>query len=1084
MNHAAQARVARLLHRLGWHETADWSLKAAHEVGDHHEGLLKERFLAAVRNVNRRNDEPWLDPERLERVWEELTRRVPAGLVEGNRKVLEILQSGVAVKGLTDWDGGRHQVVRLIDWENPDANDFLLVTGQPVERPRDGGVSDIRLHFVGYINGIPFVVGAASSPVGGVRDAVDALRAWTGERALAPDRSVPALFRYVQILVATDGVQAKLGTVTSGPEDFAVWRTTLPVGENDVRAELKVTGSLSELETLLAGALRPAHLLDLVRNFSVFTHRSGTDRRIVARYQQFRAVHAMVFRLLHGGSPEDRGGLLWHTQGAGKTLTMTFLVRKIRTTENLEGFLVVVVSDRRDLRRQLTPVLRLSGEKPLVAKSSAEAREHLGRPVPGVVQMMIQQARRDDDAPRQVTGLVGDPEGVEFTAPVLSDSDRILLLVDEAHRTQSGSFHQRLRRSVPNAAMIGFTGTPIVRSFKRTTRDLFGTTVDHYRLVEAERDGTIVPIRYEGRHLPGHLIDRVQLDLAMEQEMEGGAAVVAIRELLESTDLIEAKARDMLAHWVLTGLPDGFKAQVVAVSRLAAVRYGEALGRARDALLAAVSQHQGDGGAYDGFEAPVLAMAYRFRRLLTRIEFAAVISHREGDPEEWKRWTAPEAHEDYKARFTAPFPLSGEREGFRHTDDTPWSSHARPDDAFADEGGPAPIAFLAVQSMLLTGFDAPLEQALYIDRSIRDAELLQAVARTNRTARNKRYGLVVDYVGIIDNLGRALAEYDQDDLSGMREELIDHELPLLVSAAKRMRDLLVELRVDSIESEEGRSEMLRLLEDPRTRHRFDAAVDELLLSVERLMPRGPALEHLDLARAVYDVQWRARRLFRDTQLGQQDTYRHGALLRELLDEHVRAGQARQQVPPVEITTPGFMEAVDAIRSGRDRALELQYALRHHLERVSATDPIRAQSISEQIDDLLRRLDGSWEELSKALRELVEQTLAPDADIIALGLDPRTEGPLHSIMEQVLAQEVGRVREPGLAVTVTRELVLLIRDEVRPPHFAQNTFLQKALRSKVRQLLIDLCMLGRAAATTAAVTIVQAVLADIEHFRDH
>lgn len=1082
MDHVAQARIVRLLQRLGWNETVDWSMKTARDIGEHHEGLLKDRFLAAVRRINLRDGQPWLDPGRLEQVWEELTRRIPMDMVEGNRKVLEVLQSGVDVEGLSDWDGGRRQVVQLVDWDASGANEFLLVTGHPVERPRDGGVSDIRLDAVGYVNGIPFVVAAVASLVGGVRDAVDALRSWTGERMLAPDRSVPSLFRYVQVLVATDGVGAKLGTVTSRPEDFAVWRTTLPVAEDEVRAELSVPGSLSELETLLAGALRPAHLLDLVRNFSVFTHRSGTDNRIVARHQQFQAVHAMIFRLLTGASPQDRGGLLWHTQGAGKTLTMTFLVRKLRTTKGLEDLMVMVVSDRLDLRRQLTPVLRLSGEKVKVLTSSLEARRHLTRGVPGVFQMMIQQARKDDAGPRTVTGLAGDSEGVEFAATVLNKSERILLLVDEAHRTQSGTFHQRLRASVPNAAMIGFTGTPIVRSFKRTTRSLFGITVDHYGLTEAERDRTIVPIRYEGRHLPGHLIDRVQLDLAMEREMGGGPAVVALREILESRDLIEAKARDMLAHWVLTGLPDGFKAQVVAVSRLAAVRYAKALGKARDALLAAAGLHLHDEGAHDGFEAPVLAMANRFRWLLARIEFATVISHRDGDPEDWRRWTASEAHKEHTDRFVAPFPAPAPQAGPRYTDDTPWAKHAR-DDAFSDESGPAPIAFLVVQSMLLTGFDAPLEQALYIDRSIRDAELLQAVARTNRTARNKRYGLVVDYVGIIDNLGRALADYDQEDLTGMQEELLDHELPRLVSAAKRMRDLLVELRIESIESEEGRSEMLHLLEDPRTRRRFDAAVEGLLLGVERVLPRDAALEHLDLARAVYDVQWNARRLFRDTQLGQQDVYRHSALLRDLLDEHVRAGQAGQRVPPVEITTPGFMEAVDAIRSGRDRARELEYALRYHLEYLSATDPVRAQSISEQIDDLLRRLDDSWEELAEALRALVEQTLAPEADILALGLAPHTEGPIYSIMEQVLAQELGSAGEPGLAVTVTRELVVLIREGVRPPHFPQSNYLQKALRVGVRELLIDRCMLGRTAAATAAAMIVQVVCADIEHFRE-
>ncbi|HLV71699.1 MAG TPA: type I restriction endonuclease [Vulgatibacteraceae bacterium] len=1111
-------RLAKLLaDRLGWPPPVDCSLDESgpftrDELAD---GIDRDRFLAAVRRLNTGpGGEPWLDEPRLAQVWDAVTR-ISDGLSSGNEDFFKLLLSGVVVDAPPWMQGARTRVVRLVAWDDPDANDWLVATHVPIRRPRYTGVPTVELDFVVLCNGIPFVVGACSGPdrTDGVTGAIDRLRVLSGERRLVPDRSVPSLFRYVQLLVAVDDERAKLGTVTSLPEHFAEWRSTDPDTPQEAAARLGLGAEerLTTWHTLALGVLRRERLLDLVQSFSVFQWLDGRIVRLVARHQQYRAVGKAVRRLIEGRDPRSRGGLLWHTQGSGKSLTMVFLVRKMRTTEELRGFKVVVVSDRRALKAQLTPVLRLSGEAPQVAGSSAEARRLLSSTTPGVVQLMIQQARGGAAGSREL-----DDRFRGLFDSVLNDSDEILLLIDEAHRTHTGWWHARLSTALPRAVKIGLTGTPIVRSRHRTTTEIFGSEIDRYTLREAEQDGATVPIRYEGRHISSELVDRAALDAAYQAEASGEVPL-RLRDVLESTDLIKEKARDMLAHWVGYVLPGGFKAQVVAVSRLAAVRYRDAFLSVRDELVRATEKYLERPGPYDGYDAALLGTAARHLYPLREIDFIPVISAAAGDPPEFRRWTDGPAQDAHVLRYLLPLPrpVEGERAGagngvqvFGEGDpDDPWSdsppletSPSGPDkvpdgpweedqygglasdstfssdwldSAFSagpheyapfagDETprqGDAPVAFLIVQRMLLTGFDAPLEQALYVDRPIRAAELLQAVARTNRPARNKPYGLVVDYVALADNLDEALAEYDLGDLEGMREDLLGYELPRLEEHAERLRGVLAELGAtgpfgDDLDVQER---LLERLEDPDLRMRFDEAAKTFLGAVERLLPRPEVTSHLPLAKEAGLLQWRARRRFRDTGTGRPDPNQYGPLLRELLDEHIRANVPMQQVPPVEITDASFRDRVDALRSDRARAREYEYALRRFLETNRRSDPGRVRRLSSRLDVLLTQLDQQWRDLADALGDLVEGIATDDTEILALDLDPKTEGPIYSALEQRLAAMLGADGEitRDALVDAARQLAGVVEFEVGPPHFAENLFLQDNLRKELGQRVRDL-----------------------------
>jgi type I restriction enzyme R subunit len=615
--------------------------------------------------------------------------------------------------------------------------------------------------------------------------------------------------------------------------------------------EAKPGKSLSSQQILVAGMLRPAHFLDIVRNFTLFQSVEGKTRKVIARYQQFRAVHKAVKRLIEGRSlaqgaeRDERGGIIWHTQGSGKSLTMVFLVRKMRTLDRLGKFKIVVITDRSDLEKQLRETATLTGEAVRPSDSDKLRRETptartqriLQENSPDIVFAMIQKYQ-DQDARQQaesvemtikrteitvtqielaqssvraevskpVLSLVegherdfapavppsipqGERQGQEalvkltqengiqttqrtkedrlvtlkdsiqfYQFPELNNSADILVLVDEAHRSHSLTLHRNMRKALPNAAIIGFTGTPILSKDKTETREIFGEYIDRYLLKDAELDGATVPILYEGRTADGVVkdadsLDKVFLDMFRgytPQELVLIKAKYATQgDVLEAPLLIEKKAADMLKHYVGSIMPEGFKAQVVAHSRAAAAIYLDKLNQAKARLITQLEALSPSLLALPEDEQALLDAETRYLidisphlPMLRALEIAVVISGNHNDPEPWKDWTDKDKQDiriqSFKRRLA---------EGKTEKTD--------------------PLGILVVTNMLLTGFDAPIEQVMYLDRKIVAHELLQAIARVNRTLGRKPRGFVVDYIGVALHLNKALGDYDKADIKGV-----------------------------------------------------------------------------------------------------------------------------------------------------------------------------------------------------------------------------------------------------------------------------------------------------------------------------
>ncbi|HEY0637609.1 MAG TPA: HsdR family type I site-specific deoxyribonuclease [Pseudonocardiaceae bacterium] len=944
--------------------------------------ILEDRLRAALRKINPGPDGAlWLDDARLAEAVSSLTRSEVGKLIELNERMTERLLEGVTVAGLPDWDQGRSQRIQFIDFDDPGNNDFLAISQFRVDEPGGQAKKFVAPDIVLFVNGIPLVVIECKSPyiTDPMAEGINQLRRYANQRHLGLPEGNEQLFWTNQFVVSTYGDKARVATFTAGPEHFLEWKDAFPLTRDELAAKLgKPAAELTGQELLTAGMLAPANLLDIVRHFTLFTEVNGRRIKIVTRYQQHRAVGRALQRLRTGktraqdGESDRRGGLIWHTQGSGKSLTMVFLMRAMRSDPVLRAFKVVVVTDRTDLEKQLSETAKLSGEGVQRARRTSKLRTILAEKGPALVFAMIQKYRDTDAAGASETRMTGDETNEALG--VLNTDETIVILVDEAHRSQTSTLHANLMAALPNAAKIGFTGTPIMREGKKRTDAIFGPFIDKYTIRQAEHDGAVVPIFYEGRTAKGAVAGGSDLDELFEdmfaehtaEEVEKLKARYATTgAVLEAPKLIAAKAKSILWHYVSTVLPGGFKAQLSATSRLATVRYREALLVTRDELVAQIEnlpEHLVRGAEdgsldVDGLDRrrQVLVRALPQLELIRILDFVPVISGDHNDDPAWAQWTDKARQDAVIAEFKKPLGLPGE--------------HA------------SPVAFLLVRTMLLTGFDAPVEQALYLDRFIQDAELLQAIARVNRTAQGKSAGLLVDYFGVGAHLQKALQAYapeDAEDAIGALASITD-EVPKLRDRHARVAALFAQAGIESFDLDEDIEACVDLLSDDALRARFGVLLKQFLSTLDTILPRPEALPFVADAKRFGLIQKVARRRYRDDGMGDFDASLYGEKVRALIDEHVTALDIATKIPPVSVTDPEFLAKVKGLTSDKAKASEMEHALRFHIRKNFDEDPARYTKLSERLDEILKTLTGKWDQLSLALEVLLRDVVDEPAD---------------------------------------------------------------------------------------------------------
>lgn len=894
------------LEGMGWdHIEGDIDVPYLTERDSFRDVLLTARLRKTIKKINLDDEgKPWLDDDRINEVVGRLERISAPKLLEANKEAYDLIVQGFEVAGDPARHDGREKGVAVIDFEYPERNDFLAINQFRVDVP--GGKTFITPDIVLFVNGIPLVVVECKSPriSNPMEEGINQLLRYSNQRPeVEEDEGCERLFYYNQFLVSTFRQGARAATVGAGYEHYMEWKDTSPVPMSEVAAHLG-KDKLNSQETLVAGMLQREHLLDIIRNFILFDQVERRQVKLVCRYQQFRAVHKAIYRLRTGetrkehGDADQRGGIIWHTQGSGKSFSMVFLVRKMRTLPDLKSFKVVMITDRINLEGQLKGTAALTGETVYRAENKNDLAGLMKEDSSNIVFAMVQKYQdqetvmEDYEIPGYRMLKAAAPSGKKqgeyklpakpILFPVWNLSPEILVLVDEAHRSHTSMLHANIMRAVPNCAMIGFTGTPIiVGGRKKRTHEIFGDYIDQYTIEQSQKDGSTVKILYEGRKAEarvedGRTLDQFFDDMFRSRTEEEREAIRrrygTVVNILEAKDLIAAKAEDMLLHYAANILPNGFKAQVVAVSRRAAIRYYEAFEKARTKLLKRLElldpnllDLPDDEQKNLDEETRFLITARKNRDTLRELEFAAIISGDHNDPPSYKEHTDKNKHEI----------LVGKDGRFKQI--------------LAEDK----LAVIIVKSMLLVGFDAPVEQVMYLDRFMQGHELLQAIARVNRRYTGKTRGLVVDYFGVGDRLTEALAMYSQEDIKGALINIKD-ELPKLDDRHRRVLGLFSAKGIDDILDVDACVDALR---DVELRAEFIVKFAEFAESMDIILPRPEALSYIYDMKLFGFINKTAANRYRDSQLNIAGV---GNKVKQLIDEHIVAQGVDPKVPPIWI----------------------------------------------------------------------------------------------------------------------------------------------------------------------------------------
>lgn len=1038
------------------------------------EVLLKDELREAIQEINTFEGQHWLDEQRVNKAVQDLERLGTPNLMEANRQATRLLRKGTVVDGDERLHGGKSQTVHYIDFDRPAKNQFHAISQFRVDLP--GSSQFIIPDIVLFVNGIPLGVVECKSPniTNPIGAAINDLQKYSNQRDwVEENEGAENLFHYNLLLIATSFDHAESGAIGTPEEHFMAWKDTSPVPTHEVAGTLD-KDRLSQQETLVAGMLRPAHLLKLLQHFTLFDDSDKATKKLVARYQQFRAVHQTIDRLLSGdtrrqdGTQDRRGGIIWHTQGSGKSLTMVFLVRMMRAVAELRRFKVVVVTDRTALQDQLSGTAELSGENLRVADSAHDLKRVLRIKGPGLVFATIQKYQEHEDGaplpyePRSERKKAAEgrvyylrqdskPEALSEPSepelyPELNDSEDIVVLIDEAHRSHASTLHANLMRALPNCARIGFTGTPILMGKKKRTHQIFGPFIDTYTIEQAVMDGVTVPIMYEGRveraalkdgKTLDELFDEAFADKTAQQREEIKQRFATKNTTLNATPLIDVKAEDMLRHYVAHVLPNGMKAQVVATSRQAAVQYQRSLTSAIDALvdelhtmdpaLHALSPEEKEHLEETNPEQAFLIDAYAHLPTLERLKAAAVISSDKGDPANWDAWSHPTKTKSYISRF---------------------KQHLVHEQPRKEDG----LAFLCVCTRLLTGFDAPVAQVMYLDRQLKEHTLLQAIARVNRRYRQKSHGLVVDYYNVAAHLEDALEVYSEEDVRGALTE-ISEQLPRLRDRHTRVLQLFAENGVDDLFSDE--EEAVHLLRDPQLRATFEVYFKDFAASMDIVLPRPEALPYEKDLKQLGKIRTRAANLYRDDAMGTgvANSEEVRGKVRQLIDEHLVAQGIDPLVKPIALLDPKFSDHINRQRSPRAKASEMEHAARHHIKKRRDQDPVYYDALSEKLENILKQYESDWDQLAEQL-DLFRKDLKKDEQTEVHGLDSQAELPFYRLLRKRTSEHAAPELGEEEMANLTHEVVTHIRQEIGAVDFWRNAAAQKHLRRWVVRFLDD------------------------------
>lgn len=923
-----------------------WRYIPAEKLGRQYSDVMVEHMVSAA--LIRLNPEIAEQPDRANEVIYKLRTIILSVLGEGLVHANELLTEWFRGEHTMQFGkNGEHTTVRLFDFDNIKNNEFVIAN-QWIYPKVDGGK---RFDIVLLINGFPVVIGEAKTPVRPAVSWVDG----ADDISNIYEKSIPQMFVSNVFSFATEGKCYRYGSVRMPIDMWGPWHSP----------RNKKEGQLKDVQRSVAEMLRPEFILDIMKSFTIFaTDKKHRQIKVICRYQQYEAANLIVKRVIEG---KTKKGLIWHFQGSGKSLLMVFAAQKLRMLEELKNPTVMIVVDRIDLDTQITATFNASDIPNIVG---ANTRQDL------------MKLLKDDTRKIIITTIHKFAEA----GGILNDRSNIILMVDEAHRTQEGDLGKKMRAALPHAFLFGLTGTPINRA-DHNTFWAFGAQCDEhgymsrYSFEDSIRDNATLPLHFEAVDVRLHIDKEAineefarmtdQIDEEDRDDIAKKAAKISV--LIKAPARVQAICQHIVDHYKEKVEPNGFKAQIVTYDRECCVLYKKELNRVISPDASAIVMHV-SGGKSDEFN-------------------------------EWK--LSKDEEEKLLDRFRDP------------TD---------------------PLKFLIVTSKLLTGFDAPILQAMYLDKPMKDHSLLQAICRTNRVYQGKTHGLIVDYLGIFDDVATAL---NYDDKS------VQKVISNISSIIEQIPDLM-EKCLDyfpgverSIAGYEGLIAAQDCLPDNETRDKFAADFSVLTKAWEAISP-DPCLSEFDK-----DYKWLSQ-VYESVKppsgRGKLLWHALGAKTIELVHENVTLEAINDDLETLVLDAE-VLEGILKTKNPKQKAKEIEIIL------VARFRKHKGNPTFEALGERLERIKEQHEQglmnsiaYLKMLLELAKDTVEAEQEV-----DTEEEQDKAKAALTELFKESRNENTPIIVERIVNDIDEIVR-LVRFPDWQSTTAGERIVRKELRKVL--------------------------------
>ncbi|MCT7586243.1 type I restriction endonuclease subunit R [Aliarcobacter butzleri] len=892
------------------------------------EVILEDRLRQSLLKIN-----PWLRDNTLEKVVRKLKNIQASTLMEANQIVFDFItkKDSISEKPTPE---AKPQPVFIIDYENIENNDFLIVNQMKYNGIHKNSIPDI----VVYINGLPIAIIEAKSPKVSITDAISDLGYY--------QENSQKLFYYNQICVGMNKGKALYGTIGSQFAHYSKYKL-----EDLTELELLVERVPTAQDILIYSLFKKEMLLDIIRNFTIFEIDQGRTIKKLPRYQQLRAVNKILDRL----KTENKGGVVWHTQGSGKSITMVYLATKLRREEaGFDNPTIIVVTDRIDLDNQISSTFRRTDfSNPIQAVSISNLKELLkdsyGKTLMTTIHKFQERAQQQK-------------EEIE----ILSDKSNVFVLIDEAHRSQYGMTAAYMRNSLPNAKFIAFTGTPIDKEEKSTLRTFYGGSdyIDKYTIKQSVEDGNTLAIRYQ-TGMPEYFIEKDLMNEVFssvfgheseEKQAKLKSKAASLDTFLMAKRRVEEIAKHIIKHFKEKIYPNNYKAMLVCHNRYQAIAYQKAFLKLKEQGL-------------NSFESKVIMS---FDNKKDPIEFRELAVEEDKIKKAIEEFKLPFGNENEKS-------LSGEKR-FDNT------------------------AILIVSDMLLTGYDAPIVQCMYIDKLLKEHTLLQAIARVNRTKSGKEYGLVVDYAGITNYLTEALKIFSGDLEAQDVMTDIENEKTILDNRHSKMVAFFNDIKIDRFKDRaKFVDECVLYLEPEDLRDKYIDLVKLFNKSMDIVLPDSFATKF------EYDLKF-----YNDIKLEAVNTHTPEKMfitreetkkIQMIIDEHLRATGVHYLLhDAIDITDPEAFRRELENKSGKTKELTIANRIKHTIQANKKENPDFYKDIAKRLEELIKAKEEDRITQAQLLIEfdkLQEEIRNSKEEWKRLGLASKEQFPIFKTLEKVV-----------------------------------------------------------------------------------